>query len=397
MTGSALDADQIVDRAIEANGLDDFGEPSWRPGLEILAASLSEEARLSELGEQIAAGELVTLLANRSAVVAWRAEHPEVAEGDVVPPIVIIGQGRTGTTILHDLLAQDPANRTPLTWEVDLPVPPPETATYDTDPRIQQVDDTLAGVDLLIPGFRTMHPMGARLPQECVRITASDFRSVIFPTQYRVPTYARWSMYEADMSSAYRFHRQFLQHLQSRHPAGDAPADRWVLKSPAHIWCLDALLAEYPDALLVQTHRDPLRIIASLSSLMSMLRGLTCDDPSIPEVANEWAEYIAEGLDRSVTARLDGTVDPDRVVDVQFRDFMGDPFATIGTIYDALGLELTASSEARMRDFLAQHGQDEHGTHSYTFADTGLDAGVWRERLQRYQDHFGVASEPEMV
>ena len=272
-------------------------------------------------------------------------------------------------------------------------MPPPETATFDTDPRIDEVDAVLSGVDLLMPGFRSMHPMGARLAQECVSITNSDFRSVIFPTQYRVPSYGKWVMYEADMAPAYRWHRQFLQHLQSRHPAGEQPADRWLVKSPAHIWCLDALLGEYPDALLVQTHRDPLRIIASVSSLMVTLRGMTCDDPNLAEVANEWAEYIVEGLDRSVTARLDGTVAADRVVDVQFEAFMADPFAAIGQIYDTLGLELTAESEARMRSFLAAHGQDEHGTHAYSFAETGLDLAEWRERTRRYQEHFGVPSD----
>jgi hypothetical protein len=128
-----------------------------------------------------------------------------------------------------------------------------------------------------------------------------------------------------------------------------------------------------------------------------MLRSLTSDDPSIPEVANEWAEYIAEGLDRSVTARLDGTVPTDRVVDVQFSDFMADPFTTIGQVYDSLGLDLPPESEARMRAFLAEHGQGEHGTHRYTFAETGLDLDEWRERMARYQEHFGVASEPDLV
>jgi pimeloyl-ACP methyl ester carboxylesterase len=121
-------------------------------------------------------------------------------------------------------------------------------------------------------------------------------------------------MYEADMAPAYRWHRQFLQHLQSRHPAGEAPADRWLLKSPAHIWCLGALLAEYPNALLVQTHRDPLRIIASVSSLQQLLRSMCSDNPSLPEISEEWAEYIIEGLDRSVTARKDGTVRDDQIV-----------------------------------------------------------------------------------
>jgi hypothetical protein len=169
------------------------------------------------------------------------------------------------------------------------------------------------------------------------------------------------------------------------------------VKSPAHIWCLDALIGEYPDALMVQTHRDPLRIIASLSSLMCTLRGMTCDDPSTTEVAHEWAEYIVDGLDRSVTARLDGTVSPDRVVDVKFGEFMADPFAAIGAVYDNLGLELTNESESRMRSFLVDHSQDERSTHRYSWADTGLDLAEWRERTRRYQEHFGVESEANLA
>ncbi len=236
-----------------------------------------------------------------------------------------------------------------------------------------------------------MHPMGARLGQECVRITACDFRSATFPTQYHVPSYGRWVLYAADMAPAYRWHRQFLQHLQSRHPAGQ-PA-RWLLKSPAHIWCLGALLAEYPDALLIQTHRDPLRIIASVSSLQALLRRMASDDVRLPEIAAEWADYILDGLDRSVTAREDGTVRASRAVDVRFDAFMADPFATIRSVYQRLGLELTADAERRMRAFLAAHGQDERGTHRYAFADTRLDAGALRERARRYQKYFDVPDE----
>ena len=272
-------------------------------------------------------------------------------------------------------------------------MPPPETATFDTDPRIAEVDELLAGTDMLIPGFRTIHPMGARLSQECVRMTASSFRSITFPTQYRVPSYGEWVMDQADMAPAYRWHRFFLEHLQSRHPAGDGGAARWVLKSPVHIWCLDALLAEYPGAFLVQTHRDPLSIIASLSSLEQTLRSMTCDDPTIPEIAAEWSEYIIEGLDRSVTAREDGTVRADRVIDVTFRDFMADPFGVIADIYAGLDLELTSATEQRMREFLASHSQAEGGGHHYSFADTGLDAGEIRERSRRYQEYFDVPSD----
>ena len=382
-----LAADALVRKAIEATGLDDFGGDTWREALDRLLDSLREEARLSELGVAVASDEIVGYLTSRLCVVAERTRHPEIAEAPVEPPMVIIGQGRTGTTILFDLLAQDPATRVPRTWEVDLPCPPPETATYDSDPRIAEVEARLAGIDLVLPGFRSMHPMGARLAQECVRITALEFRSFIFPTQYRVPSYARWLLDEADMAPAYQWHRTFLQHLQSRHPAG-----RWLVKSPGHIWHLGALLAEYPDALLVQTHRDPLRIIASLGSLVPTLRSLASDDVSGPEASAEFADYIVEGLDRSLEARRDGTVPADRVVDSQFSAFMADPFATVGAIYERLGLQLTPEAEGRMRAFLDGHPSE--GGHRYTFAATGLDEAELRQRTLAYQAAFAVPVEP---
>ena len=383
-----LDADTLLTAARDATGLDDLGEDTWRDGLERLLDALRSEGRLNEIGVQIAAGDVMQHLTNRLRIVDWHRAHPELARTDVVPPIVIVGQGRTGTTILHEMLAQDPSNRVPLTWEVDHPIPPPETATYDSDPRIAACQAQLDMSELLIPNFKSMHPMGAQLAQECVRMTAGDFRSVIYPTQYRVPSYGRWMIYEADVAPAYRWHRRYLQVLQAKHPA-----TRWVLKSPGHVWCLPQLLAEYPNALLVQTHRDPLRIISSLASLIATLRRLASDDPSIPEAAAEFAEYLSEGLDRSVTARENGTVPAERVIDVQFRDFLADPLRTVRGIYARLGLELSPDAEQRMRAFIAANPQDKHGLHQYTFADTALDTGEWRERSRRYQQYFDVASE----
>ncbi|MEW6270308.1 MAG: sulfotransferase [Thermodesulfobacteriota bacterium] len=383
-----IDANALLAAARDTTGLEDLGADTWRDGLERLVAALDEEARLNDIGVQIAAGEILLYLTNRLRIVDWHERHRDARKEDVTPPIVIVGQGRTGTTILHDLLAQDPAHRVPLTWEVDRPLPPPEAATYDTDPRIDEVQAQLDMTELVIPRFKSMHPIGARLAQECVRITAHDFRSMIFPTQYHVPSYARWVLHEADMAPAYRWHRSFLQVLQSRHRCA-----RWVLKSPGHVWCLPELLAEYPNALLVQTHRDPLRIVASIASLLSTLRRLASDQAPIEEGAAEFADYVLDGLDRSVTVREQGLVPAERVVDVQFRDFLADPFATVRTIYGRLGLELTGDAEARMRSFLADNPQDKHGLHQYTLADTGLDAGALRERARRYQQYFDVPSE----
>jgi len=385
-----FDADAMLDAAVESTGFDDMGAPDWRDGLDRLLDDLDGPARLNDLGRTIVETEVAGYLGNRLEILAWRSAHPEVAEGTITRPIVIVGQPRTGTTILYDLLAQDPANRAPLTWEVDHPVPPPETATFGTDPRIAEAEAVAAMPDLIIPGFTDFHPMGAQLAQECVRMTGGDFRSMIFPTQYDVPAYNRWLLHEADMAPAYRWHRIYLQHLQSRH-AGE----RWLLKSPAHLWSLGALLDEYPDALVVQTHRDPVRVIASISALVALLRSMASDHGTVARAADQYAEDILVGLERSVEARRDGTVPADQVVDVRFDEFMADPFATIGAVYDALGLEFSAEAESRMRAFLADHPGDGGGGGSrYTFADTGLDADELRARGRDYQEFFGVPSEP---
>lgn len=385
---AALSAEQLIDTATESTGFDDFGGTEWREGFDRLVDALREEAALNDVGVAAASKELKYLLIARLGIVAHRQAHPEVGDTGVQPPVVIVGQARTGTTILHDLLAQDLAARVPLTWEVERPCPPPQAATYFTDPRIDAVDSRIAAVGAVMPQLLGMHPMGAQLGQECVCITASDFRSILFATEYRIPSYADWLFGDADHAPAYRWHRHFLQHLQSQHPT-----DRWVLKSPGHIWTLGGLRNEYPGALLVQTHRDPLRIIASVTSMYTTLRAVTSDAVDPTEIAAEWAERILDGLDRSVTARQDGTIDADRVVDINFRDFLGDQIGTVEKVYQQFDLPFTDDIRARMTGFLDNHPQGKHGGHRYSFAATGLDEGQWRERARRYQEYFDVPSE----
>ena len=390
MTAHRLDPARLIGDAIDQAGSDDFGEAGWEEGLDRLADSLQLEGRLSELGVEVAAGDLTGYLVNRLRLTAWRTAHPEVADEGIDQPVIVVGQPRTGTTILFDLLAQDPALRAPLTWEVDQPVPPPEPATYDTDPRIEVSDATLQMADLLIPGFTDFHPLGARLGQECVRITAGDFKSMIFGTQYRVPTYNRWLLDEADLTSAYRYHRRYLQHLQSGGVRG-----QWLLKSPAHLWHLDALAAEYPDAVVVQTHRDPLKVIASVSALVAHLRRMASDETSVEETAAEYADDIFVGLDRGIGARERGVFPEGQEVDVHFADFVADPLATIARLYTAMGRNLTDEAADAMRAFLAANpGDGGGGGTRYRWADTGLDADVERARAKRYQEVCHVASEP---
>lgn len=392
-----MSPDVLIESAVEVTGLSDlgdddlFGGDGWRTGLAVLASSLDQEARLHEMGQMVVQAELTQYVANRLKVVDHHRRHPEIRERDITPPIVIVGQARTGTTMLFDLLAQDPRHRVPQTWEVDQPLPPPRTETYATDPRIAEADATFELVDTVIPEFRTVHQMGAQLAQECVRITGSHFVSAIFPTQYRVPTYLDWLLHDAQelghIAGSYTWHRRFLELLQS-----EAPGERWLVKTPFHAWTLPELMAEYPEALLVQTHRDPLTVMASTTSLMCMLRRLGTDDIDPPEVAEEFSEIILDGLERTVDARLDGTVPADQVADVQFADLMADPVAGARTVYDHFGWDLTPDVEEAMRAFLLAHARDAQG-HSYTFASTGMDPAATRARTARYVAHFGVAEE----
>jgi Sulfotransferase family len=387
MTADRFAIDTLIAQACELAGSDDFGEPDgWRDDLALLTDGLVNESHLSDLGVEIAVMDLVGPLVNRLRITQWRKENPAIAAAPIEQPIFIVGQPRTGTTILFDLLAQDPDLRPPLTWEVDAPWPVPQPETYDSDPRIAQIQANLEMSEQIVPGLLSHHPMGALMPQEDVRIWAGQFCSMIFPVQYRLPSYSRWLLYDADHRNAYRYHRIFLQHLQS------GIGGQWLLKSPAHLWQLDTLVSEYPDAVIVQTHRDPLNVISSIASLTDHVRQMASDHRDIAECARQCCEEIVVGLDRSMKVRDSGVLAPGQLVDVQFADFIRDPFTTVRGIYDALGRELTPVAEQRMRDHLAAHPGDGVGTR-YTWSDTGLDADTVREQVAAYQERFGVPTE----
>lgn len=385
-----FEVDTLVEQACELAGSDDFGEPDgWRDDLAVLTDGLVHEAELSDLGVEIAVMDLVVPMVNRLRITQWRKDNPAIAAAPIERPIFIVGQPRTGTTILFDLLAQDPALRPPLTWEVDAPWPVPQPDTYATDPRIAQSQAQLEMSEQIVPGLMAHHPMGALLPQECVRIWAAQFCSMIFPVQYRLPGCSRWMLYDADHRNAYRYHRIFLQHLQSGVPGGPC---QWLLKSPAHLWQLDTLVSEYPDALIVLTHRDPLNVISSIASLTHHVRKMASDRRDIGECAQGCREEIVVGLDRAVQVRDSGVLAPDQIVDVQFADFIADPIATVRRLYAALGRELDPVAEQRMRGHLAAHPGDGGGAR-YAWADTGLDAGEVREQVAAYQQRFNVPTE----
>jgi hypothetical protein len=385
--GVPLDAERLEAIARRRTRLEDFGPETFRPGFLRLAQSLEEDAALTPFGRYFAQRQVLELLIHRLHLVDHRKQHPEVAEEKIARPLFVMGLPRTGTTLLYSLLALDPTHRSPLSWEVDAPCPPPETATYATDPRILVSEKRFEQLRRLAPGFMDIHPVGARLPQECIVLTAVEFYSVRFEMCFDVAGYQRW-LPDQDMRPAYAFHRRFLQHLQSR-----CPGERWVLKSPGHLGPVDALLSEYPDAMVVQTHRDPLSVIPSVSSLEYTMRCVASDRVDPKELGRQQLWLWSTLLDQGVSARDALGIHSGQFLDLHFREIIRDPVGCIHRIYAHFDLELSRVFEGRMQAYLASNPRGGHGTHDYSLQAFGLDVDSVRAAYKGYYERFGVEQE----
>jgi hypothetical protein len=380
MTGRLV-VEALSAAAVSATGWEDFGDLPYLEPLGLLVEALEREARLDEARRSQVSGTLVGLLVKRLRLVRDRALLPAIADEVVTAPIIVVGAPRTGSTHLHALLGQDPANRVPLFWEQNLPSPPPEQATYRTDPRIGQVE---AAVALMPADLLKRHPVAANRPEQCNLLLDWSFINFALLASYEIPTYRDW-LFDADHAPAYEAHRRMLQHLQWRTPG------RWVLKYPKHLLALDTLLTTYPDARLVWTHRDPAVVLPSVASLTGYMRSPT---PGYDPVrfGREWASLEEAVLRRGLSVR-DRNPDPERDHDVHYADLMRDPIGTIEGIYAQFGMTLSSGAAAAMQAWIDSHPQREHGTHRYTAEEFGLSPDRLRRRFSFYSERFGI--EPE--
>lgn len=382
-----LDADALLAEASAKTGLADFGDDAFQEPYRVFVRALDEEAQLHALGRLIARSDLSNWLENRLGLVDWRKRHPEIAAEPIERPLFITGLPRTGTSILHELLACDPAHRVPLHWEVRHPCPPPEAASAGSDPRIERAERQVQLWNHIVPEYKVMHELGARLPVECIQLTAHSFRSEELMGRHQVPSYAAWYA-GCDLVPAYRFHRAMLQHLQWRHRR-----ERWVLKAPSHLAALGPLLAVYPDARVVVTHRDPLEILPSVASILTSTAYVRSDAVD-PQAMLGWftGETCRALLDGMTAFRTSGAAGPAQFCDVRYDDLVARPFETLASIYDHFGLRHSADAEARMRAYLAAKPKGRHGVHRYDFRATGFDLATERERFRAYRERYGVAS-----
>jgi len=370
---------RLLSIASRRTGLRDFGDPAFREPLDRLLESLRREAHLSLVGRIAARLEVTGLLTNRLLLARDRERHPGIAREGIRRP-------RSGSTFLHGLLAQDPASRVPLHWELRFPSPPPERSTRDSDPRIARAARHIRWFFRLAPTFRNIHPVGARMPEECVVILSHAFLSFEFSSNWFVPSYQSW-LEQQDLESAYRYHRRFLQHLQ-----WNGAGDRWLLKAPPHLPSLRALFAVYPDADVIVTHRDPLEVVASVASLHVALRRTFSRAVDPLAVGPEVSRMLAGDVRRGFAARDDGCAPPERFLDVWYAQLMDDPLAVVRRIYRHFDLRLSTEVDTRMRAYLATNSTDRNGLHVYSLAQFGLDPAVERARYREYWDRYRTPS-----
>jgi len=381
-----LDEDSLTRHARLATGLDDFGDDQWREPFRVLVQSLEAEAKLTLMGRLMARSDIILWLSGRLRVTDTLKKLPQILEEEVAAPMVIVGLPRSGTSILYELLSQDPDVGVPLIWEALQPCPPPDAARYTSDPRIEQADKLFTQWSRVAPEFASMHEMRGDIPAECGLLMAGTFVSDHIAALHQAHSYSAYCA-DADYLPVYRYHKTILQILQWQNPRG-----RWLLKAPEHQVHLDTLLQVYPDARIVQTHRDPIVCMASATSLMGTLYHMRSDQPFNVQMFDNiiMGEATARRLERVIEQREQGVVPAANIADSRYQDLMDDPLSCIEGIYAHFGMVLSDVARRRMREYLAAKPRGKFGRHDYA-----VDEGRTRDRpmFRRYQALYGVPDE----
>lgn len=382
--GTALDADALIAEATALTGLDDFGaDRSFLTGYGKLVAAVEAMSPSAQLRET-AHGKIVGLLATRLRYVQDEKDHPEIIAQEVGEPLVVCGLPRTGTTITYDLLCLDPAARAPREWEWYIPWPAPEEATFDSDPRIAQVQSIYENWLAHAPQLADIQRMDCTQPGECNHGMMLHFASTNFPAELGVPDFSQW-LQQTVPEGQYRTHKRMLQQFQWKGPKG-----RWTLKSPQHLFDLPGLLEAYPGAMLVWTHRDPVKTFSSLSSMISSFLaavGAPQDDHAIGRsVLDTWSAAMARATEaRSSRPDIEG-----RILDLAHAEIVADPVAAVESIYARFELPLSDEHRLRIGTFLAGNpAASRLGKHKHSPEQFGIDPDEVRERLAVYYERYG--------
>ncbi len=382
-----LDADELLGLARAMTNCDDLGEgdwPGWEETYRRTVTAIDEEADLHVLGRVLTRGETLRALATWLRLQRLWTERPAVLAEPIDAPLFVLGPPRSGTTILHELLALDPQLRAPRAWEALYPLP--GMPAHRRRELAECESELWADIH---PEFMTMHELASDLPCECHHLITYDFASPYWSMQHDSASFVKWQLAHRDtIGRGYRLHRRILQTLQH----GAAPR-RWLLKSPYHLSMLDALFAEYPDALVIHTHRDPRKFVPSLVSILAALRFMRSDRVDIAKLGSGMGAGYRMILQKVIAQRADGSIPNDRIADCHFSDLMADPVGTLRRIYGQLSLEWPDGHDRAITSYLEAKPKAKHGEHVYTFDDVGLDEASVRAAFADYVAHYGIREE----
>ena len=385
-----LDENSLLNAARGNTGLTDFGDDDWYEPFQVLIQSLDEDAELNLVGRLLTRAELLLYLQAKLQIEDSYKRHPEIGEELIEKPLFIIGQGRTGTSVLQNMLAADPHNGVTTDWEAFYPCPPPEADSYHRDPRIGKTEQVLSRLRRVIPEIDSMHEFRATLPTENIHMHCLNFQSPAWFNSFggQVAGYNRY-MEKRGALSAFQYEKRVLKLLQWKNPRR-----HWVMKSPASIVHIPDILKVYPDVGLVWTHRDPVKALSSLVNLIGTLLWSRSDRPFIGGAleAHTNAEVGAAMLSLPIDWIESGVLPKERLCSIHYRDFVADPVQVVKTIYRYFGMDITDQGLAAMQKYMDDNPRSSRPTHQY---ETGGEGRISAERrvYQRYQQYFGVPDE----
>ena len=375
-----MNEDELLEKARQATGLSDFGTDHYRPGLRALI-ELTEKNPFTEKGIAQHRGRLVNLLATRLKIEEAFRRHPEIRDRRIAKPMLLTGLPRSGTSALFNLLAADPSARPLYLWEGIFPDPNWDLAPGEVDPRYKAMKAVTEQSRKKNPEFTKAHFADADTPEECVLLHAFGLDGGQLGYELMLEPYASWFA-EHDFRPLYRYYADLLRLLDWQRPG-----ERWLLKTPSHLWALDVLVETFPDCSLVWNHRDPAACIASISSMIYMIV-----ESRVSISAEEFGplvlKHYADSMDRAMDAREQ--LDEARFIDVDYDALVADNIAAARGVYDHFGMPFEGAPEDAMAEYSASHPKDKHGKHEYDLASFGLTRERVHERFARYIERFGL-------
>lgn len=384
-----LDAESLIATAIRNTGLSDFGADDWREPFNVFVKSVDEEGELTLMGRILTRSDILMHLEARLGVEDMFKRHPEIEDEVIRNPVMILGSGRSGTSLIQNLMMNDPDNATPRTWEAMFPVPPPTAETYHSDPRIEKAHMRISMWDRVSPLMGSVHEWEGDLPTEFGHLENMAFQnSGWLDLLGYCPTFHSF-MAGRSMAPSLHYAKRALKLLQWKNPN-----KRWILKHPDTQRYLPDLMEVFPDLKIVWMHRDPLKSISSGISMAGAILGLRSDRPLGADFISKVSDpaHLAALFDLTVQYMEDGTIDPDHVYHVQYLDLIRDPIATVSKLYEEMDFPFTDEARDAMANYMTENRKKQRAKHVY---DVGTEAQQASERalFEPYMQRFNVESE----